>query len=290
MKMGGKSIIGFMLNIILLILMFFSAFFMNPNTLYADSNCYIYEKLTGAFGTVPYDYSDYSNEPDNFSVTLTVDYAFESGDTIVYYYLKTSSTSVKYQTIKIGEEAIKIITPSNILTAGDITFNPFALDGSGTYNIFAMIQDITKGIEVRADSINIILSKPLETELKLRLSYDEIKGNSNELKSYFLNAEVTLNNNTVNSEDYIIFWYFNDQRNYPFSNRTAFEWKPGEVGSYTIFAEISGTDIVSEYPISIVVDYNRTDIILLSILGVAVVMTLFVAITTYIKVRSERVW
>lgn len=288
-----KSIVVVLINILLLIFLFLSSFFMTQSavSIYAGpNNCYVYEKATGAFGNVPYNYSDYADDPENFSVTLTIDYAFEIGDTIIYYYLKTSSISVKYQTIKVGEEAIKIITSSNFFTAGDITFKPYTLGGMGTYNIFAIIQDVSEGTEVRADSINIILSKPIENNLKLRLTYTEIKGNANELQSYFLSAEITLNGNPVNSENYLIFWYFNNQRNFPFSNRAAFEWKPTEMGNYTIFAEISGTDVVSEYPLAIVVDYNRTEIVLLGIAGAVVVMTLFVIITTYLKVKGERVW
>lgn len=290
MMKGRKIIIAFLLNLTLVLSAIFYAFLLAPNGLFAQSDCYVKVKSSGAVGDVYYPYSEYEDELEQFSVTLTIDYDFAVGDTIVYYYLKTDSISVKYQTIKSGSEAIKVVTDENKLTAGEIQVFPYKLGGIGTYNIFAIIQDVYKGTEIKADAINLVLEKPLVSNLKLEIMQPVIiKGESNELPTYFLQAKVTLNKKPVNSDDYVIYWYFIDQRNYPISNKSAFYWKPAEVGNYTFIAEIKGAEVVSNtYPIP--VTYNQTEIIMLCILGIGVVMTLFVVVTTIIKVKSERVW
>lgn len=285
---NSKILIVFLLNLTLILSAIFYALFLIPASIYAEpNNYYVKIKTSGRVGTVYFPYSEYENDPDNFSITLTVDYNFEVGDTITYYYLKTDSNSLKYQAV----EAIKVVTSENRLTAGDIKVYPYTWEGIGSYNIFARIWDDSKGIDVRADSITLVLEKPLASNLKLKILKPEIiQGESNELKTYFLQAEVKLNDKPFNSGDYVINWYVIDQGNQIIgSNISAIFWKPTEAGNYTIFAEIKGAGVRSP-EITIVVNYNQTEIILFSILGIVVVMTLFVIVTTIIKVKSERVW
>lgn len=282
-----------MFNFALIVLVLFSALIFKPylssnvttNPALAQSAFSVSEKSTGNTEII-YNYDDYASNPSTFSVTLTVDYIFEIGDSITYYYLKTDSISVKYQTIR-SQNPTLIVDASNIATAGDITFNPYSLKGSGCYNVFAVIQVGLTGEKIRANSVNITLNAPLLSQLELIISCEEIKEANETI--YFFSAEVFRNSQKVNSEDYVIYWYFGFQETYPYSNKSSFEWKPEDVGSYLVFAKISGSDIKSRI-LSIVIDYDRTQDILIGIVVAVAVMTLFVILTTYLKIRNERIW
>ncbi|MDD2445488.1 MAG: hypothetical protein PHX09_01605 [Clostridia bacterium] len=281
-------------NFALIVLVFFSAFVFKPylsaimsNPVLAQSMFSVSEKSTGDT-EMTYGYNDYADNPSGFSVTLTVNYNFEIGDSITYYYLKTDSISVKYQTVKSLNPTL-IVDNTNIGTAGDITFNPYLLDKSGSYNIFALIQVGLTGEKIRANSVNITLNAPSLSQLELKIYCTELQGASGELKTYFFSADILLDGKKVNSEDYVIYWYFGYPETYPYSNKSSFEWKPNDTGNYLVFAKISDSNVKSKI-LSIVIDYDRTKEIILIIVGAVALMTLFVIITTYIKVKNERVW
>lgn len=284
---NSKILIVFLLNLTLILSAIFYVFFLTPTSIFAESNnCYV-ETDEGDSGRVEYPYSEYKDDPE-FSIKLTVDYPFDIGDTITYYYLRTDSNSLKYKTV----EGIKVVTEENKLTAGDIEVCPHKWEGIGSYDIFARVWDNSKHIDVRANSITLVFEKPLESEFNLKIFYkqDEIQEGSNGLKTYLLRSEVELyDGNILNSDDYIINWYVVDSGNRLIGNTSSIYWDPPEAGNYTIFAEIKGMGVKSQ-EIMIFAYYNQTEAVLFGILGIAVIMTLFVIITTIIKVKGERIW
>ncbi|MDD2227589.1 MAG: hypothetical protein PHH71_03315, partial [Clostridia bacterium] len=233
---------------------------------------------------------DYSTKTDDFELVLTTEYGFEANDTITYYYLKIDKVSVKYKTIKSPDTATQTITGQDIFTgiAGDIEFNPYILGGSGEYRIFALIVDNSTGNTVKTDYFTVEMNAPILSEIQLKINYTEIENSNGGIKSYYLYSEITHNGKKVNSDDFIIIWFMGGQDALPYSNRSAFEWQPTEPGNYTVTAQIEGG--TSSNTISIVVDYNRTYEVLAVVIGVALLMTLFVVLATYIKVKSERIW
>ena len=290
---SGKNfliIVNLVLFFALILSFSFFPFIQNP-VLFAQGTSIVF-KSANELETIELEkvIFDYSEKPDDFKLVLTTEYAFEVGDKITYYYLKIDKVSVKYKTIKSPDTATQTITGQDIFTgiAGDIEFNPYILGGSGEYRIFALIVDNSTGNTVKTDYFTVEMNAPILSEIQLKINYTEIENSNGGIKSYYLYSEITHNGKKVNSEDFVIVWFMGGQDELPYSNRSAFEWRPTEPGNYTVTAQIEGG--TSSKTISIPVDYNRTYEVLAVVIGVALLMTLFVVLATYIKVKSERIW
>lgn len=228
---------------------------------------------------------EYSDNPDLFELSLKItNFDFSVGDAVTYYYVHADD--VAYKTIKSA-----IVISQNDLnsgTAGDIIFNPYPLEGTGQYRVLAMIFNNETGDTIKTDYFKFKMEPPVLSNVRLKIDYLKIDDSSSEFNAYYLFSEVTLNGEKVNSDNFVIFWFIG-QEELPFSNRSAFEWKPTEPGNYTISARIEGGNS-NISTISIVVDYNRNLEVLAAVIGVAVLMVVFVILSTYIKVKSERIW
>ena len=290
---SGKNfliIVNLVLFFALILSFSFFPFIQNP-VLFAQGTSIVF-KSANELETIELEkvIFDYSEKPDDFRLVLTTEYAFEVGDTITYYYLKIDKVSVKYNTIKSTDMATQTIAGQDIFmgVAGDIEFNPYMLDGSGEYRVFALIFDDSEGNAVKTNYFTIEIKAPDLSALQLKINYTKIENSASGITSYYLYSEITHNGKKVNSEDFVIVWFMGGQDELPYSNRSAFEWRPTEPGNYTVTAQIEGE--ISSNTISIVVDDNRTYEILAIVIGVALLMTLFVVLATYIKVKSERIW
>ena len=196
--------------------------------------------------------------------------------------------SVKYQALFVGSNAPTISGYSS----GLVELNPYEqLRNIGEYYIIAQIVSGSEAILVNGISINIVPS--VEEQYQLEIRADEIKGEQNELSTYYLSAKILLNGEQVNPDNLLISWYYEGATE-PFRRMNSdFYWTPEEPGIYTIFARIEGIEnviIQSKTPITIAVAYNNTNAVLIGIAVAVAVAFLGVVLVTVVKVKREKVW
>ena len=236
-------------------------------------------------------YEDAKNE--NYYINLKIlNFDFQIGDKVVYMVI-APNTQKYYPLFQGTDNAVIDITSNNIGLKAEVRIKPLNyFVNVGTYTVLATI--IHNGEQFSTNYIDIEIDLPAESNYQLQISYQEIKGNQNELSTYYLSAKIFLNSEQINADNMLISWYLQNN-NEPFRRMNSdFEWKPEEPGIYTISAKIeglaSGLTIESKNPIVITAVYNNSSTIFMWIGIIVGVAVLGLVVVIIIKVKSEKVW
>ena len=227
-------------------------------------------------------YDHMFNEDGGFDNEIEVEYQVE------YFVLKLNTDAVVYDKIATVDICFDVGELQN--QEGHYSYNFFEYGGSGSYHIKANIVR-NSVIVAQPEPFTITIKKPtqLSNNLELYITYEKTSTSENEFGTYLLTAFLRANNTPIDISGYQIYWYQESGKKILISKQAVFEWEPSEAGSFRVSAEIPElSNISSRLNITVARDYSTIAII--SLLGFAAVLTIFVIIGTARRIKKERIW
>ncbi len=209
---------------------------------------------------------------------LRVESELQPTDSIKFYYCKNQD--FKYVEIP-NINNFPEMEVTNILTS------------VGTYQFFAVLNDNLSGENINLYEIEI--TKSTETEFNPTITYEEIIGNPGEINKYKFILQ-NLNETGYDIDDLTILWYIvEDNTEYLIATGNSALYTPLTQGRFTVRANVLLNSIPildqsSKPEMEILARSNNSANVLMYVLIVVGVLSVGLAISIVIKIKSEKVW